>query len=118
MILSFISVCEDSGEVSIISEEEGCLGLVGKLMSHGGEGSCVGISDVGKTMVGCSVPVENSCVISAGKKTTSGYACSTVKNGGQATRTNTSRKNSMAIYSWIRCQRLRRNYRYNRHSSR
>ena len=49
--LSFISVCEDNSVVSIISEEEGCLGLVEKLVSHCSEGSCVGIVDVGKTLV-------------------------------------------------------------------
>ena len=49
--LSFISVCEDSSVVSIISEEEGCLGLVEKLVSHFSEGSCVGIVDVGIDVV-------------------------------------------------------------------
>ena len=49
--LTFISVCEDNSIVLIIGEEEGCLWLVEKLVSHGSESSCVGSSDVGNALV-------------------------------------------------------------------
>ena len=49
--LTFISVCEDNSIVLIIGEEEGCLWLVEKLVSHSSESICVGRSDVGNALV-------------------------------------------------------------------